>query len=267
MTELNIEQVKLIQLDVLSAIHQFCCKNDIKYSLACGTLLGAKRHKGYIPWDDDIDIYLLREDYDTLMSSFPETYQGVYKITSLERDAKWNRAYAKGYHCGTIFNEASTSDYQLGVCIDIFPIDTVPQSNGKWNKYNRTRLFWQKIYVVKSIKISTGRSVAKNAILLFGKILIIPLSLKTIAKQISRVAQKYNGTKSDRVFENVCGVVSQRPFSRQLFDSISDVLFEDRVFKAFTNSDDYLTNTYGNWQELPPKEKRVTHHSFKAYRK
>ena len=103
MVELNLDQVKSIQLDVLSAIHRFCCENDIRYSLACGTLLGARRHGGYIPWDDDIDIYMLRADYDKLMSTFPAEYLGFCKIVSLERDARWDRAYAKGYHCGTEF--------------------------------------------------------------------------------------------------------------------------------------------------------------------
>lgn len=265
MTEMDLEQVRLIQLDVLSAVHQFCCENDIRYSLACGTLLGAKRHKGYIPWDDDIDIYLLRDDYNKLLQNFPETYQGLFKIASLDRDERWDRAYAKGYHYGTIFKESTESKYSLGVCIDIFPIDSVPNSDDEWRHYNKLRLFWQKVYFLKSIKLSKTRSTVKNIVLLLGKIVILPISQRAIAKHISRIAQKYNNIESEYVFENVLGIVSRRPFPKRLFDSVADIVFEDRIYKAFSDSEEYLKKTYGNWDVLPPVEKRITHHSFKAY--
>lgn len=267
MVKLKIDQILTIQLDVLSAIHQFCCENDINYSLACGTLLGARRHQGYIPWDDDIDIYLLRKDYDKLISSFPETYKGLYKIASLERDPNWDRPYAKAYHCKTIFKEETSSNYIMGICIDIFPIDSVPQTNVKWIKYNSKRLFMQNLFSLKCMTFSKDRSYVKNAILLMSKVLLLPWSRKSIAKKISRMAQRYNGTDSELVFENVLGILAKRPFSKRLFFSLVDIKFEDRVFKAFADADNYLENTYGDWQKLPPEEKRISHHAFEAYLK
>ena len=157
------------------------------------------------------------------------------------------------------------SDYPLCLCIDIFPIDAVPASDDERRRYNRIRLFWQRIYALKYIKFSKERSFAKNAVLAVGKVAILPLSLRRIARHIDRLARRYNDTASEYVFENVLGVVAQRPFARRLFDSLTDIAFEGRVYRAFADSDCYLSNAYGDWHKLPPVEKQITHHCFKAY--
>lgn len=110
MNIIDEKELKELQLEVLSSIHRFCKAKKIKYSLGCGTMLGCARHGGYIPWDDDIDIYLLRKDYNRLLKEFPEVFEGKYKLLSLERDSKWNRAYAKAYDNRTIFHERALSN-------------------------------------------------------------------------------------------------------------------------------------------------------------
>ena len=80
MKEICLDELKIVQLDIMSSIHRFCEKYHLRYSLSCGSMLGAARHKGYIPWDDDIDIYLLREDYDKMVK------KGNYKIKSIVYD-------------------------------------------------------------------------------------------------------------------------------------------------------------------------------------
>ena len=109
MKRIGKEELKMIQMDVLSAIHHFCLEHEIKYSLGCGSMLGCARHKGYIPWDDDIDIYMLREDYNKLIREFPDIYEEHYKFVTLERDEKWQRAYGKAYDSTTIIKEETTN--------------------------------------------------------------------------------------------------------------------------------------------------------------
>ena len=95
MKEICLDELKIVQLDIMSSIHRFCEKYHLRYSLSCGSMLGAARHKGYIPWDDDIDIYLLREDYDKMVRNFPDLWEGKYQFCTLERDSKWGLPYGK----------------------------------------------------------------------------------------------------------------------------------------------------------------------------
>ena len=146
MKTIELEELKQIQLDILSVIDEFCREKGIKYSMGCGTMLGAARHKGYIPWDDDIDIYLLREEYEKLIELYPNEYKNI-KIASIQRDKKWDRAWAKAYDFRTELQDAGNK-YRIGVAIDIYPIDRVPENYEEWQKYDKKRRFYQKIYAV-----------------------------------------------------------------------------------------------------------------------
>lgn len=262
--EIDLKELKVLQMDILSAIDEYCSINNIKYSLACGTLLGAIRHKGYIPWDDDIDIYIPRDDYKRLVSSFPESYKERYKIISLERDLLWDRPYAKAYNAETHLEESSIEKKRIGVNIDIFPVDDVP-IGAEWTKYDRKRRFEQKLFLLKFVKLDLHRDVFKNIILIIFRIITSLISTRSWAERIDRKCQQFNGRGYRHYFECCQGILQKKPFPKELFDEIIDVLFEDRFFKCFADADCYLKNGFGNYMQLPPEEKRVTHHSFKAY--
>lgn len=265
MKRIYLEGLKRIQLDVLQAVHEFCVENDIKYSLGCGSMLGMIRHKGYIPWDDDIDIYLLRKDYNKLISSFPKKYKGNYEIDSLERNQDCERPYAKAYDIRTIVEEEAELSYKIGVNIDVYPIDKVPEDFNDWKHYNALRRFIQRLYELKLIKINNKRSLYKTVILILGKILLLPISKQRLVSYVSSFAQKYNHTDSQKVFECVQGMLQKRPFSYSLFDKLELMPFEDRMFYGFGDYDKYLSNAYGNYMQLPPEEKRISHHNIVAY--
>lgn len=265
MKRIYLEELKRIQLDVLQAVHEFCVENDIKYSLGCGSMLGMIRHKGYIPWDDDIDIYLLRKDYNKLISSFPQKYKGIYEIDSLERNQECERAYAKAYDIRTIVEEEAELSCKIGVNIDVYPIDKVPKNDNKWKRYNKLRRFIQRLYELKFISFNKKRNFYKTFIMCFGKIILWPISLRKLAFYISKFAQKYNHTDSPKVFECVQGMLQKRPFSYSLFDKLDLMPFEDRMFYGFEDYDKYLSNAYGNYMQLPPEEKRISHHNIVAY--
>lgn len=262
---IDTDELKILQTDVLDAIHRFCEKQGIKYTMGCGTLLGAVRHKGYIPWDDDIDIYLLREDYEILMKLFPSLYDGKYEIVSLERDVSWERPYAKAYDNRTVFQESATYKQVIGVGIDVYPIDNVPDDEREWATYNRKRLFFQRLFQVKFIRVNKTRNFWKNGLLVLMKAALLPVSLNRFARFLSRYAQKFNDIPTRYVFETVQGVYVRRRFRKDTFLEIIDLPFEDRCFKGLKNYDEYLRNAYGDYMQLPPEEKRVTHHDFTAY--
>ncbi len=265
MKRIGKEELKMIQMDVLSAIHHFCLEHEIKYSLGCGSMLGCARHKGYIPWDDDIDIYMLREDYNKLIREFPDIYEEHYKFVTLERDEKWQRAYGKAYDSTTIIKEETTASYELGVNIDIFPIDFVPDNEEEWLRYDKKRRSLQYVYEMKVTTFRSGRPFLKNAFLAFCKLVFLPISSRQLAKQIQNVAQRFNEQPASRVFECCQGLFQKHPFKKSLFDNLTLLPFEDREYMAFADYDEYLTNGYGDWRQLPPKEKQVSHHAFEAW--
>ncbi len=263
--ELNQEDIKRIQLDILQAVHAFCLEHGIVYSLACGAMLGAVRHKGYIPWDDDIDIYLLRSDYQKLSSLFPKVLDNRYELISLASDIRWDRPYSKIYDNRTVVEENAICDFQIGVGIDLYPIDDVPDSNTRWKLYNGYRRIWQRIAEAKRIKRSKHRGTVKEFVLLFTKIITLFVSRRHLAEYLSRVSQWNNNKGYARVFECVQGMLQKNPFPKNLFYSVKLYPFEDRFFCGFADADTYLKNGYGDYMKMPPVEKRVSHHDILAY--
>ena len=266
MKEIQLDELKLIQLDILQALHDFCSENNIKYSLGCGTMLGAVRHKGYIPWDDDIDVYFMRSDYERLIKLFPKVYKDDYELICLERDKDWGRSYAKAFHNKTVLIEDTTEKKRIGIGIDVYAIDYVPDDEEEWLKYNKRRLFYQSVFSLKSIIVSKERSLVKNAVIVMSHILLLPFSLRRMAKFINKYAQKNNASCDKYACECVQGVITgKKRFKAEDFDEVIDTPFEDRTFKIMNGYDDYLTNAYGDYMTPPPPEKRVSTHETKAF--
>ena len=262
MRKIELDELKSIQLDILSTVDEFCRKENINYSLGCGSMLGAARHKGYIPWDDDIDIYLLRDDYNKLINMFPQELNSIL-LLSLERDKRWNKAYAKAVDARTVMQDAGKL---MKVGIDVYPIDRVPEGEKEWLRYDRRRRRFQLVYRYKvSMLYRKGREWWRYLFLPFVKLLLLPISSRRIAKFLDRYSQKYNKTTSPYVFECCQGIFQKRRFLRATLQNTIDVPFEGRTFRGMEDYDNYLTNAYGDWQKLPPKEKQVSHHLFEAW--
>ena len=127
MKEIGIEELKRIQIGILKHLDAFCNENNLKYFMCGGTLLGAVRHKGFIPWDDDIDIMMKREDYDKLIELYPKNDNSNFKLFSYELDKSFPYPFAKMDDFRTIFEEEINDSYKIGVNIDIFPIDYITE--------------------------------------------------------------------------------------------------------------------------------------------
>lgn len=261
---IELDELKIIQLDILTSVDKFCRNNGIKYSLGCGSMLGAARHKGYIPWDDDIDIYLLREEYEILLNYFPDLYENI-RLASLQRDKEWDRAYSKAYDIRTEMQDAGNT-YRVGVGIDVFPIDTVPDNKEEWLRYDKKRRIYQRIYEWKqSMIFRKGREWWKYFFLPFTKFFLLPFSARRIALFIENYSMKYREMNSPYVFECCQGIFQKHPFKRSALENVIDMPFEDRIVYGMQEYDEYLSKAYGDWRKLPPVEKRVAHHVFNAW--
>lgn len=262
----TVEEFKNIQLGILLQFHEFCVSHGINYSLSCGTLLGAIRHKGYIPWDDDIDVQLLRDDYNKLLEEFPAVYNNI-SLFSLERTSNWNRAYARAFDNRTLEREGVHGELVgIGIGIDVFPIDKVPYKENEWKEYNKRRMFWQNAYQLKLMRWSKSRGIIKNLIVSISQIALLPYSLRSMAVKIDSLSKKYNTTQSLFAYENCQGIGKRRNrFLLNDFSKYIDAEFEGYKLKIIQGYDDYLKNTYGEYMQLPPEEKRISTHTFEAY--
>lgn len=261
----SVDEIKQIQLDILLAFHEFCIDNSINYSLAYGTLLGAIRHKGFIPWDDDIDVCLLRADYEKLERLFPQYLKERYVFLSLSRDNKWNRPYGMIYDNYTIEVEDASNNYEgVGVGIDVFPIDDVSQDDHLFTVFQKKRIFLVYALNMKFLRWSANRSFFKNLLLAFSKVLLTPVPSRLIAKRIDYLSKNvlesskvYHSSDTDiHLFESV---------PKSLFSGYIDVPFEGFSVKAMNGYDKYLSSIYGDYMTPPPSNQRGSTHSYEAY--
>ncbi|MBR5483595.1 MAG: LicD family protein [Alistipes sp.] len=273
MRNIDIDELKDIQCDILNKVHIFCINNGIKYSLAYGTLLGAIRHKGYIPWDDDIDIMMLRPDYEKFVKSFSGAYPEL-SICAPELNLDYYAPYANVWDNRTKLYEGSIETkydrhrgFDIGVKIDIFPIDAVPDGSKRWLQF-RYNFLEQLKRSFNPSSIDLDNMQRKGVIFKLGKNMISTIGhiigYKSVQKKIIRMAKSSNFNKAKRV-DMVVFDYRQRDFSKSSFDTLVNIQFEKYIFKSISNYDEFLSASYGNYMKLPPLEQQVAHHHFQAY--
>lgn len=258
---LTLLEIKEIQLKILDAIDSFCKKKGLRYSLAAGSLLGAVRHHGYIPWDDDIDIMMPRPDYDV----FAETFVG-FKSNLVFQDAHtdhyhylpWAKVYDNRTECIS-YNSIS------GVYVDVFPIDGLPEKtllvDYYRNKQKISKLLWQSRKINYRYKPDYSISLRiKN----FIKHLVFPSRDRVVLKWKKLYnTYPYETSKYAGAITSIYGMREHMP--KTVFENYVDILFEGKYFKCIEAYDSYLSVLYGDYMRLPPVEKRVSHHNNVVY--
>lgn len=268
MKEIFNEDVKEIQLGILDNVAKFCEINKIKYSLSGGTLLGSIRHGGYIPWDDDIDILMLREDYN----KFIKTYNLVndkFQVLSPRSNIEYPFPFAKVIDDNTILieNNSNMNKFELGINIDIFPIDSVPDCEIAINELIKRINRFKRILIIKSLRVSPDRKAWKNVAIVLGKITYSVYNPNRVSKKINKIALRYSQINSKKRGCLVWGYGKKEILDGYIFENIISNQFEGYKFKIIKDYDLYLTSLYGNYMELPPKEDRISHHNYRAYMK
>ena len=259
--QLNEEEIKELELGVMDYIHNLCQKENINYSLAYGTLLGAVRHKGYIPWDDDVDISLKREEYDKLYQAVLRDNDPIYKVVSWENDSRYPYPFYRVYDSRTVYeNNYIENDIDLGICVDVFPFDYYADVNKEMVKLDTYR----RLSVYTLYGIHSKNAGLKN-IVRYLLVLVFRLTrVKTWNKKMNLLSMQANDNDSiDYLMENKR---TSTKFEKTLLDKVMDSPFEDRTYKIPEASHQILSAIYGDdFMEIPPVEKRVKHDDFVAY--
>ncbi len=265
MKEIKTDELKHIQIDILRHIDVFCREHNLRYFISGGTLLGAIRHKGFIPWDDDIDLMMLREDYDKFLKLYSGKDTSFYKLYAYEIIESYPYPFAKMDDSRTIMKEEINEAYEMGVNIDIFPIDVAPKEDKEQIKIVRRNKKLINVLTLKRLPIKKRRGLIKNLILLTAQILLSFYSTKRIIKHIDKNARSFLGEKTGKRGCLVWGYGKKEIIDEyNFFDSVY-VEFENTKFATLKGWNKYLTSLFGDYMKLPPIEKRITHHNFTAY--
>lgn len=268
MNELSLASIKKIQLDILEDVAKFCKNNNIKYTLYFGSLLGAVRHGGYIPWDDDIDIAMPRVYYQRFIRDFSKSYPH-YNILKYDIDKKVYTQFAKVSRNDTVLLEDADIEYELGVNIDVFPIDGIPSGFISRFVILGVIKFFHRIMAIKTIRVGPRfRSKSKNIILTLLKLVFLCITKAQVAKILHRIISCISSDSSDLALHICFDQFGLRDnYVRDWFEDTEIIRFENLSVSAIRERDRFLKTHYGDYMALPPLDKRVTHHMFKAYKK
>lgn len=247
-------------LEILKAFHEFCENNDLKYCMIGGTLLGAVRHNGFIPWDDDIDIGMPRDDYERLLA-ISKNFPSPYEIAHTSTDESFVYPFIKCYDTTTTLTEASKIPFTRGVWIDIFPFDKT---------YTNRPFRLVHAFVIRALKslltYKTGSYIPTETA--FSEKLRETL-IRAIAKNTNKTrllraldrTLKHKGSAEEYLTGNFLGRWGKREIvAAHILSSRTTLNFEGHQFYAPLNHDSYLKSVYGDYMTLPPESKRLPAH-------
>lgn len=259
--ELSLREIQLAALKIMEAFADFCNANGLTYSLVGGTLLGAVRHKGFIPWDDDVDVGMPRPDYERFVQLMQERGNKLTDnlIISPDRGKGAVRPFVKimDKNISIPKDHRSISEY---LWIDVFPFDGCPADKKKANKLFKKVKRYRHIIIYNSFKMKHCSGIWKLVYIPYSTYAKIYGLQRALNKTHKLVTEKYPYGKAERVAGVVWGIYGLGEIiSGDSFEKTVELEFEGKRFSAIYNWDEYLTGLYGDYMTPPPEDKRKSH--------
>lgn len=260
MKRLAADQIKQIEYEILIEFDRICKDNGLTYCLAYGTALGAERHNGFIPWDDDIDVHMPRKDYERLFDLFSEGLKSSCDLVSYRDDSSIYQ-FAKLVDKKTTAYETFVGPSRsIGLWIDIFPLE--PLDSIKDKKLKKTLKLNSFYNLWRNFAVADTNTGSTRMIVLIKK-LVCPfakhLNVKKMNEKLDAIARDFsthNSEMSPYLIDCIGGGII---YKRSSIFPAKPGTFEGRAFPCPANPDDYLATVYGNWKQVPPEDKRAVH--------
>lgn len=267
MKEMSLKEVQSVNLEIMKDIHSFCEKNGIHYSLAYGTLIGAIRHKGFIPWDNDIDVMMPRPDFER----FSREYKSAngYRLSSAYDDDTYVN-FTRVYNSETLVEAPLVpAKFDIGVWVDIFPIDAIPDDETiRKDQFKRLRRFTHFVMIYRAgwVRWKKTKSVTVRIKALFRQLQLLLVARGNFKFWHNRIIEICNENKfgtTKRCSSLLC--VEANAKNKQEIFSIDDFKdfelhpFENEFFYIASGYDNILRSIFGDYMRLPPEEKRHSH--------
>lgn len=267
----DFRRMQLLQLDMIAELDRVCRKHDIKYVLTCGSLLGAVRHKGYIPWDDDSDIGMLRCEYEKFKKVSGELNPRICFFQDHSNDPEYLWGYGKLRRVGTSFVRAGQEHLKgkTGVFIDIFPLDDIPESSAgqivqDFYCFCLRKILWARV----------GKTLEKGLLKAWYAFLSL-ISVEWVYRRLNAMIKKSDNTSPRKVRVllfpsfgklNYRHVLSERyGMPKEWFLERAEYEFEKHLFYGTKNYDGFLKYMYDDYMTLPPVDKRQPHAPVSSY--
>lgn len=254
----TLRKIQLIQLEMLEEVDRICKKCNIHYNIIAGTLLGAIRHGGYIPWDDDADVALLREEYEKFrIACETELDKSRFYFQDHRNTPGYRWGYGKLRRKNTLFLRENQEHmpYEQGIFIDIFPLDAVPDHIVLRACKNLQCFCVRKILWSKVGKIADKSRIKRGIYCILDKI-----SEKTIFTYYQKMVDRA-GKCNTKMVRILTFPTPNRAYGykRKWYEESVDTLFEGKIFQGIKEYDAYLSFKFGNYMQLPPKEQQKVH--------
>lgn len=254
----KLRKLQLIQIEILKYIDEFCIKNKLRYSIAYGTLLGAVRHGGFIPWDDDLDICMPRTDYEKLIELWKDTDE--YVLQNHYTNPDFAQSFTKIRKKGTAFvqkNDVGLS-YHKGIFIDIFPFDKVPASEFK-RKIQFIDVMFYNLYT-RGYAPSKSGVIVKTVSKIILKITPKKKYLEKSKKFLSKIC-KNNSDKNLKYVDVSVIDTMHRYYDNDIFDNMQRIKFENISVPVINKYEESLKMHYGDYMRLPPESEQTWYHN------
>ena len=257
--ENKLRRLQLTQLEILEVIDAFCISHGLKYSLYAGTLLGAVRHQGFIPWDDDLDICMSREDYDRFVELWPKDGLNGYILQNKENAPRFSQSFSKirKDHTTHLQREDMPGAYHTGIFVDVFPIDRIPSPGIAAYLYKWYCMCYQ-LYTREFVPAKSNGVVRLVSSVLLK--LIPERKRPAVRKWLLKRITRYNNQRelNTAAIETMASLRIRYP--SDMLDNYVELPFEGKTFMCFADWDEHLKCKFGDYMSLPPESERVWKH-------